>query len=390
MFQNYLDDSDNEREFSYDKYNIYSNLNLDKESDQEDSDDEELKKAEEKLLSFTSYGQLQLLKQNQMMQSSSETMDTSNVNLPLEETINITEFPVLKESLPSKVKFDEEQFDTSFFTPSSRYFIDKSTLIKCKFCMKAGHILRDCPSVIIPCNVCRKDHDPAKCSLGEVCFRCGNIGHMNGNCTSVETSRFCEFCRSTSHKTFECCWVWRQYNFDPDVVKITKKPLISCYNCGSRKHFGDECEIYFRNSRSWKSSAFNADAMNFPEWLQATKSENKPDTIFSKYKSTASKSKKISPPPSKRSRRSSPINHEYLNDEHYTDRTYQNKEYPSFPRDAKRNKDRDVDTKREYYQNDKRDKDRTTSYGSNRKNRNYSYDTLLHSTKPNFNSNRKN
>lgn len=121
---------------------------------------------------------------------------------------------------------------------------------------------------------CKKDHDPIRCPLGNVCFWCFNLGHNKADCKKLHESKFCHLCKASSHSTQDCQKVWRDYLMekDPPVTLITRKsnysrPIpttsnnkpfdsrlykyhscepntklyVSCYYCGDSGHFGDFC-----------------------------------------------------------------------------------------------------------------------------------------------------
>jgi protein AIR1/2 len=111
-------------------------------------------------------------------------------------------------------------------------------------------------------------------------------GHINATCPNRYTTRFrdldrysdCERCNSRLHRTNECPSWWRLYEYvtDEENTRVTKlreeKKTLAlgnggegyigddpwCYNCGSRGHWGDDCdELPHRDHRPEEPSAFS-------------------------------------------------------------------------------------------------------------------------------------
>eukprot|EP00842_Homolaphlyctis_polyrhiza_P000684 jgi/Hompol1/1616/HPOL_002728-RA len=69
----------------------------------------------------------------------------------------------------------------------SRYYVagNESTAQLCRFCRREGHMFRDCREKDTACHLCRADHDPLRCPLGDVCFICFNRGHQKTECSKI-------------------------------------------------------------------------------------------------------------------------------------------------------------------------------------------------------------
>jgi hypothetical protein len=96
-------------------------------------------------------------------------------------------------------------------TQRQRYYIDDST--NCKFCRKPGHVVKDCPEKSSACHLCKKDHDPSRCILMEICFHCYRRGHPKNKCPLFlkGVPKNCQYCERKGHSTMDCDLVWRKY-----------------------------------------------------------------------------------------------------------------------------------------------------------------------------------
>ena len=115
----------------------------------------------------------------------------------------------------------------------------------CDNCHERGHRRAQCKVVI--CHKCGKvgDHYETQCPSTLVCLRCGEKGHYVLECKSkVRKRQYCRNCDTFQHGDEDCPSIWRSYltkrtaNDDQESLVL---PNISCYNCGSDEHFGDEC-----------------------------------------------------------------------------------------------------------------------------------------------------
>ncbi|KAI5965471.1 FRE8 [Candida theae] len=115
----------------------------------------------------------------------------------------------------------------------------------CDNCHERGHRRAQCKVVI--CHKCGKvgDHYESQCPTTLVCLRCGEKGHYVSQCKSkIRKKQYCRNCDTFQHGDEDCPSIWRSYltkrtaNEDQESLVL---PNISCYNCGSDEHFGDEC-----------------------------------------------------------------------------------------------------------------------------------------------------
>lgn len=90
-----------------------------------------------------------------------------------------------------------------------RYFNSEGSKRICSYCRESGHTMRQCPQLMIRCNICNQEHDPTKCPDGDLCFRCGNMGHMSKDCVG-RINKNCTYCGVATHIHFVG---WDDYTF---------------------------------------------------------------------------------------------------------------------------------------------------------------------------------
>lgn len=84
------------------------------------------------------------------------------------------------------------------------------------------------------------DHDTRQCPRLQRCSNCGQIGHLWTACTSEHQAIKCSQCGARTHRDENCLLIWREYKYDMD--SRPEYPInVSCYNCASTTHYGDEC-----------------------------------------------------------------------------------------------------------------------------------------------------
>ncbi|CAI5760172.1 unnamed protein product [Candida verbasci] len=120
----------------------------------------------------------------------------------------------------------------------------------CSNCHKRGHTRVKCKIVI--CHKCGKvnDHYESQCPSTLICIKCGEKGHYSTECKSkIKKRQYCKRCDSFQHSDENCPSIWRSYIIKrKEEQKSISLPNMSCYNCGSSSHYGDECYAP-RNSR---------------------------------------------------------------------------------------------------------------------------------------------
>ena len=118
----------------------------------------------------------------------------------------------------------------------------------CDNCHKRGHKRANCKVVI--CHKCGKvgDHYETHCPTTLICLRCGEKGHYVLECKSKTRKRqYCRTCDTFQHGDENCPTIWRSYITNPQSRAMDEQgessvlPVICCYNCGSKVHYGDEC-----------------------------------------------------------------------------------------------------------------------------------------------------
>lgn len=144
----------------------------------------------------------------------------------------------------------------SSLTESERHYQQKYwgltedyALARCPVCSGEGHMDDACPAR--RCRHCgvQDDHFSIACPRNLRCKRCKERGHLIQNCSS-KLARYnadglsCDLCRQHGHTEENCSLIWR--TFDPDrlfEVKMVDRLLVSCYECGSDRHWGNDCLI---------------------------------------------------------------------------------------------------------------------------------------------------
>ncbi|KAI8917104.1 hypothetical protein DFJ77DRAFT_333702 [Powellomyces hirtus] len=117
------------------------------------------------------------------------------------------------------------------------------------------------------CYLCKSDHDPSRCPLASICWRCMRKGHMTHDCPNQRDNSRCTFCvnPSMNHHPMQCPHQWRQYIYK-ESPRSEQRALnmnsmfIYCYMCGDEGHFGDDCQRK-RGNKS-RVSPFNALSLN--------------------------------------------------------------------------------------------------------------------------------
>lgn len=119
--------------------------------------------------------------------------------------------------------------------------------IHCLLCREVGHQAALCPSLI--CAVCglRGVHLTSSCPKTERCLKCNELGHQKSECkeklNAPVEGRECEICRSKSHLTDRCHFIWRSFRYNPVSVRKVQKIPVFCYSCGRQGHYGVECGL---------------------------------------------------------------------------------------------------------------------------------------------------
>jgi len=152
---------------------------------------------------------------------------------------------IIEESIRLKhISNNEREFQTRYWGIAS-----DDDLVRCSMCSTEGHMIDNCPSRVCKhCGVSWSHFSGACPSMQHLrkCCKCRERGHTIEQCTSklfrsVGDGFSCDICTG-NHVEEECSWIWR--TFKPDEAKGLRKVdnlIISCYECGSSQHWGDDC-----------------------------------------------------------------------------------------------------------------------------------------------------
>ncbi|KAI9881586.1 MAG: hypothetical protein M1830_000150 [Pleopsidium flavum] len=123
--------------------------------------------------------------------------------------------------------------------------IDLNQLVTCLICTKPGHMGKDCPA--LTCRICEayNQHFTHACPQSRKCPKCREPGHVREKCPYklpriVASEIICDLCQRQGHDEDECEMLWRTFN--PQTTSAPSGRIrMACYNCGSSKHFGNDC-----------------------------------------------------------------------------------------------------------------------------------------------------
>ncbi|EKG10317.1 Zinc finger CCHC-type protein [Macrophomina phaseolina MS6] len=144
----------------------------------------------------------------------------------------------------SQLSEEERQLQARYFG-SAR----DSDPVHCVTCAQPGHMQESCPSRT--CQHCKAvdQHFSQACPMVAKCTKCRERGHAKENCPSklartAADGFFCDLCNQAGHVEEDCSRLWR--TFDPDKIPNLNKVArltVSCYQCGSHLHWGDDCPM---------------------------------------------------------------------------------------------------------------------------------------------------
>ncbi|KAI0407662.1 hypothetical protein F4802DRAFT_552836, partial [Xylaria palmicola] len=99
----------------------------------------------------------------------------------------------------------------------------------CLSCSGVGHTMQACPE--LSCRFCQsKSHSLFGCPTRRRCDKCRQTGH--------------------NHQDRDCPEIWRSFKPSELNVKQVKEIPAFCYICGGEKHYGPECSLYTKGSKT--------------------------------------------------------------------------------------------------------------------------------------------
>jgi hypothetical protein len=167
-----------------------------------------------------------------------------------------------------------------------RYFgISDDALIHCLCCGAIDHSTRECSAM--RCETCGAagEHFLAACPLNKRCSKCREVGHDADSCSAklklsaITGDANCLLCAQRGHFEDECALLWTTFAPDPTTVSQGSPVQPMCYQCGSSRHWGDDCPMrnrranYTSNSFSLRYASLispiqaqNGSTRQVPEW----------------------------------------------------------------------------------------------------------------------------
>lgn len=117
--------------------------------------------------------------------------------------------------------------------------------VTCLICWKLGHVGKDCPAQT--CGICGayNKHFTHACPRSRKCPKCREPGHVEGTCPYklpriVASEIICDLCQQQGHTEDHCEMLWRTFTSQATQTSLGRVRM-ACYNCGSDKHFGNDC-----------------------------------------------------------------------------------------------------------------------------------------------------
>ena len=145
-----------------------------------------------------------------------------------------------------------------FYTTVDPLMVNRSNPVRCLVCTKIGHTSDECDT--LTCLTCQayNDHFTQDCSTTRRCPKCHERGHDRLTCPyklpriSTEEMK-CSLCQRQGHFENDCELIWRTSE-RPWESRLSKTNIhLSCYECGSVGHLGNDCPT--RNPRKPKGSS---------------------------------------------------------------------------------------------------------------------------------------
>lgn len=130
------------------------------------------------------------------------------------------------------------------YFPSSVAVITRETQ-HCLACARQGHDSTSCPALLCTCGA---RHSILRCPERQRCTKCLERGHSQDDCSeklaAPKSEWQCELCGSRDHLEVACHLIWRSFDPRPEDIRKVRDIPISCYMCGSDRHYGTDCGLY--------------------------------------------------------------------------------------------------------------------------------------------------
>ncbi|KAL6721497.1 U1 small nuclear ribonucleoprotein C [Lecanora helva] len=120
------------------------------------------------------------------------------------------------------------------------------TPIRCLVCAESGHMSESCEK--LTCHICavHNNHIHQNCPMKTKCSKCREAGHNKAHCPYklkqlAASEIVCDLCERSGHTEEDCELLWRTSGRPWEFDFTNPRLRLSCYECGSPGHLGNEC-----------------------------------------------------------------------------------------------------------------------------------------------------